>query len=136
MKHLLLATLSFTLFTGCHKKEDPAPDPFLGHWQAESYSYVLVDTKGQAGSPFGLVSRTITLEVTATTTQFTYGAGSTPDAPVSYTRSGEVLTPTTPIHNASDSFFVRSLTASSFIFEQAETRSDRSVLITRIPFHR
>jgi hypothetical protein len=68
--------------------------------------------------------------------QFTYGAGSTPDAPVSYTRSGEVLTPTTPTHNASDSFFVRTLTASSFIFEQAETRSDKSVLITRIPFHR
>jgi hypothetical protein len=48
-------------FIGCHKKEDPAPDPFLGHWQAESYSYVLVDTKGQVGSPYGSVSRTITL---------------------------------------------------------------------------
>jgi hypothetical protein len=137
MKHFLLTALSLALFTGCHKKEDPAPDPFLGHWQAESYSYVVVDTKGQATGPTQTAASAIALEVAATTMQFTYGTGSAAkaDAPIHYTRNGEVLTSDSPT-KATQGFFARSLTATSFVFEQTDTRSDGSVFIIRTPFHR
>jgi hypothetical protein len=67
MKHLFSFVLLLALFTGCHKKDDPAPDPFLGHWQSESNTSFVLDASANATSPVLTNHNTTSLDVTATT---------------------------------------------------------------------
>jgi hypothetical protein len=139
MKHLLLMGLLLTGLTGCHKSDpDPYPaDPFQGHWQAETVE-LTISTPGRPTSTFTSSSNQ-SLDVTATTITYTYppvvGGTTSPPVRFTYTRQGEDLAITSGVWIGIETH-VRSLTATSFIYEEKVVDSAGSTNLTRIPYHR
>lgn len=72
MKQLVLSLASLLLIslTSCKKDAPEVSDPFLGHWESETYVYYVVDATGKV-SPGSEVAHREQLDVTATTIQFT-----------------------------------------------------------------
>jgi hypothetical protein len=132
MKHLFFFVFLLVLFTGCHKKDDPAPDPFLGHWQSESNTSFALDAAGNAASPVLTYNNTNSLDVTATTITF---RSSTTETTLSYTRDGESLV-YTDFPASVTRYYIRSLTANSCTIESVYPGPDGNMYIVRIPYHR
>lgn len=141
MKSLLHTILLAVVLTGCTSKSDPAPDPFLGQWQSESFTSEELDATGRVLDPVATSFLALKFVVTPTTIQTTAGTGTTAVTgdPSNYTRNGEVLTFTSsgpPCCGIIRRTYVRSLTPDTFTYELRITSPDGSVRITRHPFHR
>jgi hypothetical protein len=132
MKHFFSFIFLLALFTGCHKKDDPAPDPFLGHWQSESNTSFVLDAAANAASPVLTYNNTNSLDVTATTITF---RSSTTETILSYTRDGENLVYTDSPASVTR-YYIRSLTANSCTIESVYPGPDGNMYIVRIPYHR
>jgi hypothetical protein len=134
MKHLLLAALLLSVFTGCRKKEDPAPDPFLGHWQSESNTAFVLDAQGNATSPVITNYNATSLDVTDTTISFQSDATGQV-LTFRYTRNGENLLYTNYASSITR-YYVRALTATSCTIESIYPGTDGNMYVSREPFHR
>jgi hypothetical protein len=134
MKHFFFFIFLLALFTGCHKKDDPTPDPFLGHWQSESNTSFVLDASGNAASPILTNDNTNSLDVTATT--ITFYSGTTSQATtLSYTRDGENLL-YTDYPSSVTRYYIRLLTANSCTIESVYPGPDGNMYIGRVPYHR
>lgn len=139
MKRSLLPCLLLVGCVGCHQSgPEPVPvDPFQGHWQADTVE-LTISTPGQPTTTF-TNSAQQSLDVTATTITYTYpsvvGGATAPPVRFTYTRQGENLTMTSGVWPSSE-LRVRSLTATSFTYEEKAVDGTGSTTLTRIPYHR
>ncbi|AMJ67521.1 hypothetical protein [Hymenobacter sp. PAMC 26628] len=140
-RYLLLLVLLGTTLAGCHKADPTPDDPLLGHWQSDAITYQVYDPTGKldpaafAGGLSSVTNQVVhLLDVTSTT--FTFNANTPGVTPTSetYTRTGEVLT--FPNQATYQTFAARSLTATAFVYEVTNLRSDGSRFVATVPYHR
>ncbi|RZJ88488.1 MAG: hypothetical protein EOO60_11015 [Hymenobacter sp.] len=137
MKQLLPAVFLLVLLTNCHKQDEPAPAPdlFLGRWQAETLEILFYDATGKLTSDH-VFQRVSQLDVTAstlTTTQTVNGQLVVEAQP--YTRTGEVLTLAKP--PAGYTCYCRKLSNATFTFEYNETPvAGQPFTIQLVAYHR
>jgi hypothetical protein len=137
MNSRLLLSLILTFLLGCTKKDAPAADPFLGHWQADLTRVVTYDARGTVLKD-NTVSQHTELEVTATTMSFAYTtpSGIAKDE-YTYHREGEIITVLAGGGlNTGEDQYVRSLTATSFIYEATSATSSGGKSTFLLSFHR
>jgi hypothetical protein len=113
---------------------NPAPDPFLGHWQSESNTSFVLDASGNAASLVLTTNNTNSLDVTATTITFRLGTTSQANT-LSYTRDGENLL-YTDYPASTTRYYIRSLTANSCTIESVDPGPDGNMCIVRVSYHR
>lgn len=138
MKQLLLLGLLLTGLIGCHKDSPTPADDLLGHWQADTVEYTTTTPSGTVVNTFS-TNYVQTLDVTATILTYSHPAivgGATP-VPVSftYTRSGEDLAMTSGTWLGIETH-VRTLTPTSFTYEEKTGSAGGGFTITRMPYHR
>jgi hypothetical protein len=132
---LLLASLLSINLISCKKDAPEVTDPFLGHWESETYMYYVVDATGKM-TPSIEVAHREQMDVTATTIQFTETiSGQVYVSQLSYTRDGERLVVDRASQIATQSY-VRLLTPDSFTMEKSLLNSTGNTIVTKIPFHR
>jgi hypothetical protein len=138
MKHILLLSLLALGVAGCKKEEPERPDPFLGHWQADTIDYTMTTPRGVVEKTFS-VKYSQTLDITATTIIFTYvpiAGGPLPtSSSFTYTRNDEELKMTSGVWPTAE-IRVLSLTPTSFTHEDKQVNQGGGYIITRIPYHR
>jgi hypothetical protein len=132
---LLLASLSVMSLTSCKKNDPGVTDPFLGHWESETYTYYVVDATGKV-TPGGEVAHREQMDVAATTIKFTeIISGQEYVSQLPYTRDGERLIIDRASQFATQSY-VRLLTSDSFTLEKSLLNSTGNTVATKTPFHR
>jgi hypothetical protein len=140
MKQLLPFLFLLTSLSGCGSNgssPDPTPpDPFLGHWQAESLRSIRYDATGKTNTD-QTMTVTNQLDVTATTITFTSVVdGKTYTEADPYTRNGELLTITVKDPEG-ETYYARNLTTSTFTYEFNSPRvSGKPYYIHTTPYHR
>ena len=137
MKQLVLSLASLLLIslTSCKKDDPKVSDPFLGHWESETYMYYVVDATGKVSTSSEVAHRE-QLDVTATTIQFTETiSGQEYVSQMPYTRAGEVLT-LDRASQADSKSYVRLLTSDSFTLEKSLLGSTGNTIVSKAPFHR
>lgn len=129
MKKLLLAALVLIGLASC-KKDEPAVDPFLGHWKAEQSSIESRTLSGQLLTSSDLKADTMILDVTGTTLTFITRRS---NVQVEYTRAGEVITlPKSPAIEQ----YARGLTAEAFAFSLVVDKNATTTRSVARSFHR
>lgn len=134
MKWLFLLSLTLSSLVSCTKKNDPAGDPLLGHWQSDTTRLINYDAQGNVLKDNARPQHS-ELDATATTMSFAYTVptGVTKDT-FTYRRDGEAIIVLTG--GTGEDQFVRSLTATSFTYEATGATSTGGKGTFILLFHR